>query len=44
MGQKVSHIRDEAEYANEVERRKMEERLRVLEKMVENHLDSEELE
>ena len=43
MGQTVTKIRDEAEYANEIERRKMEERLRIIEKMVQSHLDSEEL-
>ena len=43
MGQTVTKIRDEAEYANEIERRKMEERLRIMGKMVQSHLDSEEL-
>lgn len=41
MGQSISAIRDEAEKADEKERQKMEERMQILEKMVNSHLDKE---
>ena len=42
MGQSVSYIRDEAKRANEDTRRKMEERLQILEKMVQGNLEKQQ--
>lgn len=42
MGQSVSKIRKEAEEANEADRQKMEERLQILEKMVQSHLEKQQ--
>ena len=42
MGQSVSAIRDEAKRANEDTRRKMEERLQILEKMVQGNLEKQQ--
>ena len=42
MGQSVSTIRDEAKRANEDTRRKMEERLQILEKMVQGNLEKQQ--
>ena len=41
MGQSISSIRNEAEIADEQEKQKMQERLQILEKMVDSHLDKE---
>lgn len=41
MGQAVSKIREEAEYADDHDKRKMEERMRILERMVQSHLDKQ---
>lgn len=43
MGQSVSKIREEvANYATELERQQMQERIRILQKMVESHLDKQQ--
>ena len=41
MGQSVAKIREEAEYADEQKKQQMEERLRILERMVKSHLDTQ---
>ena len=41
MGQSIASIRNEAELADEAEKAKMEERLQILEKMMNGHLDKE---
>ena len=41
MGQSVTRLREEAEKANDDDRRKMEERIQILEKMVQSHLEKQ---